>query len=139
VESELPLAIDGGHEAAPHGVEGDVHPCRAVRHGAIEVGYARVHRIHTTADERTRHARFARVADAECLAHGTARPVGADEVIGFDGLRIAAVGRFHLGFEVILQITKAGHAPAIVHGHVGQRLGMAAQHRLDEFLVAAMR
>ena len=45
---------------------------------------------------------------------------------------------FELDFDCVTEIPEAGHAASVVHRHARQRLGVPAQHRLDEFLVAAM-
>ena len=137
VKGELALAVDRRHERAALAVEAHVHPRRRVRHLAVEIRHAAIHRVHAPADEIARHAGLAGVAPAHALAHQTARTVGADEVCTPDVHRRAALGGLGLRLDVVAMIGKARNAPTVMNR--GDALGVTAQHLLDEFLGHAVR
>src|SRR5207302_9879388 len=134
---ELALPVDGRHERAALGIEADVHPRWRMRHGAIELRHAAVHRIHAPADEVAHHAGLAAIAPAHRLAHEAARPIGTDEVRRADGDRPIAIYWLCLCFHMVALVGEARDAPAVVHG--GDALGVTPQYLLDVLLRHAVR
>jgi hypothetical protein len=110
-----------------------------VRHRAIELRDSRIDRVHAAADKVANDARLAGIADAEALAHEATGPVGADEVLGPHALRLAAGRGLHLHVHAVVALFEVRHAPAVVHLHARQPLGVPAKHLLDELLVHTMR
>ena len=105
----------------------------------MEIRRAQIDGVHAPAHEVAYRGGLALVAKAEALTHLAARPVGGDEVIGLD-LEARTIGDpLDAGPHAVALVGEVDEPHAIVDRGAGVFLGMAAQHRLDEFLRHAMR